>query len=288
MQAASQTDVAAGPASGPGGGAALVFRSIRLPAPGPMSSSASNWYYVQRGERAGPHTLDQMRALLAEGGLTGETLVWTTGMAQWLPAAGLPILFEPVAVEAPAEEAPAPPPAERPRAMPAAAHAWSRFLARLVDILPMSAVVFVLAGVDEQALRAGTIPTLLPLLPPLLWIPVEALLISLVGTTPGKALFALRVETQEGVPPSFPVALSRSVRVWVQGLGLNLPLLNLLAEALGYTRLTRTGSTAWDDALALRVGQGRIGPVRALAIAALVVTLALSAGAFMQLAAGGG
>jgi hypothetical protein len=247
-----------------------------------MSSTGSTWYYVERGERAGPHTLGEMRTLLADGGIDPETLVWSTGMAQWLPAERLPILFE----AAPEEEAEAPPPVpvvQEPAAeLPAAAHAWSRFLARSLDVGISGLLVLLVAGVDVQTLRPDEIPLMLQLLGPGLWVPMEALLLAVLGTTPGKALFNLRVETREGVRPSPGVALSRAVRVWVQGTALGIPLPMLLTEAIGYTRLTRTGSTFWDDALALQVSQGRIGPVRALILAALMVFFAIGLGGALQ------
>ena len=109
-----------------------------------------------------------------------------------------------------------------------------------------------------------------------LWVPVEALLLAVVGTTPGKALFSIRVATLDGIRPSFPTALSRAARVWVQGTGLGLPLVTLITEAVSYTRLTRTGSTPWDDALALRVEHGRIGPVRGAIMTGLIVLVAAS------------
>lgn len=42
----------------------------------------SQYYYTDGKERFGPFTLEQLR----EKNITGETLVWKEGMADWLPA----------------------------------------------------------------------------------------------------------------------------------------------------------------------------------------------------------
>ena len=46
------------------------------------------------GEREGPLSLLEMRRRIASGELTGESLVWTSGMAAWTPAQQVPELFD--------------------------------------------------------------------------------------------------------------------------------------------------------------------------------------------------
>ena len=82
------------------------------------------WYYEQNGNRIGPVDEATMRSLIANRTVSIDTLVWTTGMANWTPlqqtqlAAGLP-----VPPPAPATAAAAPTPrtcaaeAPRPRAV---------------------------------------------------------------------------------------------------------------------------------------------------------------------------
>ena len=45
----------------------------------------SEYYYVVDGNRNGPVAEDDLRGLAAAGSVTGETLVWTEGMADWQP-----------------------------------------------------------------------------------------------------------------------------------------------------------------------------------------------------------
>jgi hypothetical protein len=128
----------------------------------------------------------------------------------------------------------------------AAASPWPRFFARQVD--------YVLFGMVFGVIHAIVVTDFLDLpwmlLSPLMtfaWIPLEAVLLSQLGTTPGKWAFSLRVLGPAGGTLSLRDALGRSVRVWVQGMALGLPVILLIANWLGYMQLTTHGSTTWDQ-----------------------------------------
>jgi len=44
-----------------------------------------NWYYVERGQQAGPVGDEQFADLVRNGRILPDTLVWREGMADWLP-----------------------------------------------------------------------------------------------------------------------------------------------------------------------------------------------------------
>lgn len=44
-----------------------------------------NWYFVENGQQKGPVTQDQLDELSRQGAIKADTLVWTDGMANWLP-----------------------------------------------------------------------------------------------------------------------------------------------------------------------------------------------------------
>jgi hypothetical protein len=48
------------------------------------------WYYAQNNQQLGPVTLDALRQMVAGGQVGPADLVWTQGMAQWLPARSVP------------------------------------------------------------------------------------------------------------------------------------------------------------------------------------------------------
>ncbi|WP_263358238.1 CD225/dispanin family protein [Acidicapsa ligni] len=45
-----------------------------------------NWYLQKGDQRFGPMTLDALKEMVAAGQVAPNDLVWTTGMASWLPA----------------------------------------------------------------------------------------------------------------------------------------------------------------------------------------------------------
>jgi protease PrsW len=72
---------------------------------------AEDWFYVRDNQRCGPVDLENMKALAANGGISGETLVWHSGLSGWTPAA--------VAGLAPVAASGPPPPLPVPAAKPA-------------------------------------------------------------------------------------------------------------------------------------------------------------------------
>jgi hypothetical protein len=51
---------------------------------------ADTWYYLQGDEQCGPVPREKVAQLLAAGELARDELVWTDGMADWLPAYEVP------------------------------------------------------------------------------------------------------------------------------------------------------------------------------------------------------
>lgn len=44
------------------------------------------WYYVRNNQQTGPVPAEELSALITSGTVTRETLVWTDGMKDWVPA----------------------------------------------------------------------------------------------------------------------------------------------------------------------------------------------------------
>lgn len=139
---------------------------------------------------------------------------------------------------------------------------WSRLGARLFDYAIWG---LVLALLLSELRGLGLIPDLVafwlghPLVAPMVitatWVPVEALLVASVQTTPGKWLFGcyLQFSISDAYAPRDPQAqlwrgLRRSFRVWWEGLGCGFPLLSPVLIAVAYEKLTHQGETDWDFA----------------------------------------
>jgi uncharacterized RDD family membrane protein YckC len=94
------------------------------------------------------------------------------------------------------------------------------------------------------------------------WVFIESLLLSTMGTTPGKWLFKTRLVAPSGGKPSYSAAISRSFKVWWRGLGIGFPIAGLITLIVAHGNLTKTGITTWDRDDGFTVVHDRIGPVR--------------------------
>lgn len=74
----------------------------------------------------------------------------------------------------------------------------------------------------------------------------EAATIKLFGNTPGKALFRLAIRDSQGQRPRFGKLLSRSYLCWFYGLGMGLPLVNLITLYCSRRHLEAHGAAGWD------------------------------------------
>ena len=158
-------------------------------------------------------------------------------------------------------------------------HPWRRLFARTVDICTAGLVLFMLlifafsATMPEQAAsfaKAIENPIIASVVLYLIWLPAEALLLSLFGTTPAKWLFGIRVAHPGGNLLSFAAALNRSFLVFVQGVGFGIPFVALFTQLFAYRRLTKTGTTLWDTSATAVVLHKKWGVFRALACTAAV------------------
>ena len=161
-------------------------------------------------------------------------------------------------------------------------HPWRRLFARTVDICTAGLVLFMLlifafsATMPEQAAgfaKAIENPIIASVVLYLIWLPAEALLLSLFGTTPAKWLFGIRVAHPGGNLLSFAAALNRSFLVFVQGVGFGIPFVALFTQLFAYRRLTKTGTTLWDTSTTSVVLHKKWGVFRALACTAAVFSV---------------
>lgn len=94
------------------------------------------------------------------------------------------------------------------------------------------------------------------------WHLIEAVLIHLYGTTPGKALFGIKVKTATGEPVPIKTSLGRSFYVYVMGVGFYQFPLILIGMIFSYFRIHSTGNCLWDQHLKIRVENPPLGALR--------------------------
>ncbi|MFI4887581.1 MAG: DnaJ domain-containing protein [Burkholderiales bacterium] len=152
---------------------------------------------------------------------------------------------------------------------------WHRLAARMFDYAIWGLLLALLLSqlralgiVPERWAQGLAHPLLAPVLITLSWVPIEALLITAVGTTPGKWLFGiyLQFSISDAYAPRNTRAqlirgLSRAIRVWFRGVGCGFPLLAPILIAVAHERLVQHQETEWDFAEDCLVTHGPAGVV---------------------------
>jgi hypothetical protein len=144
-------------------------------------------------------------------------------------------------------------------------HPWRRFFARQLDLFM---VVMALGLVIEIALPSSIFSKLITnnvgsaLVCSLAFVPVEAGLLAIFGTTLGKALYGVKIELPDLMPLNFRQSFSRAISVYAGGLCLGIPLLSLFTMYFAYKDLIGTGSTRWDKKIGTTVAFRPLGATR--------------------------
>lgn len=155
-----------------------------------------------------------------------------------------------------------------PQAEGAQIRPWVRYWSRMLDVmlfsLPLGAVLGFLWP-DVVASSGPASDWVLGFIIFLAWAFVEPLCLSVFGTTPGKTLFRITLRLRNGQRIDYSTALARSLKVWLRGMGMGLPLVSLVTLIIAHGRLKRGGSTSWDADGGFEVVHRPVGIGRTLA-----------------------
>lgn len=146
--------------------------------------------------------------------------------------------------ELPAVEGPADPDAVSKVRSP-----WRRFFARYLDSFIYSTLwgVFLLLAFNVNVSARGTGGDILDgIVALLMMIFLEPAMLSLFGTTPGKWLLGLGVTGRDGRRLTYGVALSRTWTMFCRGMGLSLPIYNLVRLWKSYRACEEWGTLDWE------------------------------------------
>ena len=155
---------------------------------------------------------------------------------------------------------------------------WHRLAARLFDYaiwgLLLALLLSELKGlrlVPEDVVYALGHPLIAPIVITATWIPIEALLIAALGSTPGKWLFGVYLQfsisdayARRDTQAQLKRALRRAFRVWWEGVAFGFPLLSPILVAVAYEKLTQNQETDWDFAQDVLVTHGPPGVLNAV------------------------
>lgn len=274
-----------------------------------------SYYLSIDGEKQGPFGLLKVSELFDAGRIHRDTLGWEQGMETWKPIHEIPALESIVAREITTEEAPGLPdegegvaspsrvsPGNRPSPPPVPSiepaseiRPVTRFWARAFDYTLVSVLVFVFSDFDfpqpepNEAMADYFTRYLEHLQSPeartlarvqffalVAWHFIEGILIHLIGTTPGKALFGITVLTEDRFRVPLLRSVGRSFFVYILGVGFYLFPFNVIGMIFSFFRILSTRKSLWDQQLRLKVETKKLSSVRImLAIVAFFALLVI-------------
>ena len=163
-----------------------------------------------------------------------------------------------------------------------AATPWPRFFARNFDVWLEICGVCVVLGIASGLYPSSFVAWMFNTpgadkLFDLLCLPVALILDAAIyhffGNTPGKAILGLKVETFDASPLSFGQYLVRNFKIWVKGLALGFPLINLFTMIYQAKRIWKGQQASYDESANYRVQAQPIGWVRKLSFAVIFFCL---------------
>lgn len=160
------------------------------------------------------------------------------------------------------------------------ARPWPRFWARQFDLalwtfligLPF-ALVARASGLDVTGPALWWLIALFFALTPLALL-IDALINAGGGRSPGKILAGVSLEARSGYRLSVAGLIRRNAVLFVFGLGLGIPLLNLAGYIFGYNRVSSGVPTPWDRRAHTRVIDQECSPYRTVLAATLFFAVA--------------
>ena len=211
-------------------------------------------WIIQDGKKTGPFEDYEVREMIHEAKVNRQTKIWHEGANSWISACDLGVLAS--EFEKPEEEK-----REVIQIRPAPFRAWPRLGARVIDFMIYRSILHFLSIAFDVNLMGGVdssgwlvVGIVLPV------ILMEAAMVGSLGFTPGKWLLGLRVETVEGQGLSIGQAFVRSMRVWVLGMGMFLPLMMIIGFCMSLWFGKKKGGMLWDLQSGFQVKGGQLTP----------------------------
>ena len=160
---------------------------------------------------------------------------------------------------------------------------WVRFGAKTIDLF----IVSFLFGFFAKFVFPVHNLYLITFVSLFVWALVEPLVLSIFQTTPGRALFNTQLVYQKGQQIPLGAAYGRTLRVYIKGMGLGLPIIYLIAHVVAYLHLKEHGTTTWDQQGGFEVRHGKLSGLRITFIVLIFLTMAILYLVSMQMMPGG-
>jgi DNA-binding transcriptional MerR regulator len=136
--------------------------------------------------------------------------------------------------------------------LPQVFNPWRRFLARMFDVfmyeLIWSAFLAFIWQINLTT-RSNWGSLLDSFIAIALMLILEPLWLQMFGTTPGKAIFGLKIESADGRHLSYSEGLERTWNVIGSGMGYNIPVYNLIRLWKSYVLCSEKEPQPWDESI---------------------------------------
>jgi hypothetical protein len=243
----------------------------------PMVGNA--WFYIRDHHQQGPVGLFELKKMFEQGVLSGETFIWAKEMKCWQMAKSHPYFSEDFFLLDYADQ-----PQENlvgrwkeqqkdtfPNGRP-----FVRYIARLFDLSLFSLFLITLVSIFSPKFVVTSSPILIFILSLILYILVEAIILSIFGNTLGKSILNARIKTVTGEPINFIMALKRSILVTAVGMGFGIPLVNFICSYFSYFDLRKNGKSTWDRQIGTVVLYGQVHVSRILFVSIFPIALSIA------------
>ena len=151
----------------------------------------------------------------------------------------------------------------------------TRCLARFIDYLLFGLLLGSL-NIYTILLKFDVPALLLPIISIFAWVFVEAALLSIFGTSPGKWLLKTTIMDRSLERPGYFGALRRSLSVWCNGMGTGIFFIAPVTMAISYQRLQKDGYAPWDREGRFYLIHGKANTPRYLFASLLFVIFSIS------------
>ncbi|WP_419954218.1 RDD family protein [Neobacillus niacini] len=248
-----------------------------------MESNKENvWFFIKDSQQQGPVCLFELRKLIEQRVLSGETFVWNKSMDCWQKAKSLDNFSEsivessrihllPDKFKTKEEYEEATYPNGRP---------YVRYLARFFDLSLFSITFILSVSILFPAFIEETSNLYIFIVSLILWIIVEPVIISIFGNTFGRAFLSIKIKSVNGEKLNFKTVFKRSFFVNILGMGFGIPIVNFICFFFSYRDLKGHGMSTWDYKIGTVILYGKVSMSRLFIAGCLPVGL-LAAGFYI-------
>ncbi|MEH7108509.1 RDD family protein [Bacillus sp. JJ1764] len=236
------------------------------------------WFFVKDHQQQGPVGLFELKKLFEQQILTRDSYVWHKDMECWQMAKTVDVLNESIFTDY-GQKIPnnlTNDWKETEKDTYPTAQPLVRYLARLFDLSLFSFILITFVSIFSPAFVFHSSAIFIFMLSLVLYILVEAVILSIFGNTLGKSLLNAKVKTVNGEPMDFLIALKRSIFVTAAGMGFGVPIINFICFLFSYTDLKKHGFSSWDKQLGTVVLYGQVSTSRLLFTALFPLALLIA------------